>query len=116
MQIKIDLADGKYTYLFDNGKQKALRYGEPWRDLTGDKLVFCLAARVEELEQENRQLKGGHTGPVVDAAYAAMYRLNDLMGLYFPQRVTEDAHSRRDVELVFDTLARYSQQQENGDE
>jgi len=43
--MRIDLEDGKYTYLLDDiGGQQALRYGEPWRDLTGDKFVYGLAA------------------------------------------------------------------------
>lgn len=48
--MKIDLNDGKYTYVFDNGKQYALRYGEQWRDLTGDNLIYWMACRIEELE------------------------------------------------------------------
>lgn len=52
MQMKIDLNDGKYTYIFDNGKQKALRHGEEWRDLTGDNLIYWMACRIQELEEE----------------------------------------------------------------
>ena len=55
MEIKLD--DGKYTYIFENGEQYALRYGEFWRDLTGDKFVYCLAAKIEELEDQIRQFK-----------------------------------------------------------
>ena len=55
---RIDLENGKYTYVFeDSGRQYALRHGESWRDLTGDKFVFCLAYRVHELEEEVAQLK-----------------------------------------------------------
>ncbi|AGH32236.1 hypothetical protein VPHG_00173 [Vibrio phage 11895-B1] len=48
--MKIDLFDGKYTYIFDNGKQKALRHGGEWRDLTGDNLIYAMACRIEELD------------------------------------------------------------------
>lgn len=51
MQFKIDLQDGKYTYVFDNGNQYALRYGESWRDLVGDNLVYAMACRIQELEE-----------------------------------------------------------------
>lgn len=51
----ISLSDGKYTYVFDNGEQYALRYGGYWRDLTGDKFVYCLAARIKELEDQIKQ-------------------------------------------------------------
>lgn len=48
--LSITLADGKYTVIqYDDGRLCALRYGEPWRDLTGDKLVLALAQEVERL-------------------------------------------------------------------
>lgn len=48
---KIDLLGGKYTIQHDNGANfKALRYGEEWRDLTGDGLVLALVQRIEELQ------------------------------------------------------------------
>lgn len=49
-ETQIELNGGKYTYVFDQGKQYALRYGEPWRDLTGDNLVYWMAAKIQELE------------------------------------------------------------------
>lgn len=48
--MKLDLEDGKYTILSDDGRMQALRYGEQWRDLTGDNLVGALVSRIEELE------------------------------------------------------------------
>jgi len=55
--VKIDLNDGKYTYVMDNGKQYALRYGEPWRDLCGDKFVYAMACMIQDLEDEVQSLK-----------------------------------------------------------
>lgn len=50
MTTRIDLDDGKYTVLHDNGRDfRALRHGEPWRELTGDKLVFAMACEIERL-------------------------------------------------------------------
>lgn len=50
---KIDLLDGKYTIQHDNGTNfKALRYGEEWRDLTGDGLMLALVKKIEELQKE----------------------------------------------------------------
>lgn len=48
---KIDLYDGKYTVIFDDGKLSALRYGEPWRDITGDNLIYWMFVEIEELRQ-----------------------------------------------------------------
>jgi len=51
--MKINLADGKYTYIFDEktGESKALRYGGSWRDLTGDSLILAMAKEIERLEE-----------------------------------------------------------------
>ena len=55
--MKIELENGKYTYVcYDDGRQHALRYGEEWRDLVGDKFVYCLAHRVTELQEQNKAL------------------------------------------------------------
>lgn len=50
---KIILEDGKYTVLHENGiNLRALRHGEPWRELTGDGLVLAMAQRIEELQEQ----------------------------------------------------------------
>lgn len=51
--MRIELNEGKYTYVFhESGGQEALRYGEPWRSLTGDNLVYWMACRIVELEEQ----------------------------------------------------------------
>lgn len=46
----IDLDDGKYTIQHENGANlRCLRYGQPWRDLTGDKMVLAMADEIERL-------------------------------------------------------------------
>ena len=58
----VAVEDGKYTVqIGDDGSLKALRYGEPWRDLTGDKLIYCLAA---ELQAAREQLEAVGAGGV----------------------------------------------------
>lgn len=47
---RIDLEDGKYSVVHDNGRDlRALRNGEPWRDLVGDKLIFAMTCEIEQL-------------------------------------------------------------------
>lgn len=47
------LRDGKYQVInHGDGRLEALRYGEPWRDLTGDHLVAALVERVTEAESK----------------------------------------------------------------
>lgn len=50
---RIELADGKYTVIFDEGRLSALRYGEPWRDLTGDNLIYWMMVEIEQLREAN---------------------------------------------------------------
>lgn len=47
--LDIDLYDGKYTVQQTDTRFAALRYGQDWRDLTGDNLVLFLAYEVEQL-------------------------------------------------------------------
>jgi hypothetical protein len=47
-----DFADGKYTVINDRGKLTALRYGEPWRDITGDNLIYWMLVEVAALKQQ----------------------------------------------------------------
>ena len=50
--MEINLSEGKYTYIFEEGKQYALRHGEPWRDLTGDNFVYWMACLIQELQKK----------------------------------------------------------------
>ena len=52
MATAIKFDGGKYTLvLHPDGRQEAFRYGEPWRELTGDHLIHHMAQRILELEQ-----------------------------------------------------------------
>ena len=50
---RIDVCEGKYTVINDNGKLSALRYGEPWRDLTGDNLIYWMMVEITSLREKN---------------------------------------------------------------
>ena len=50
----ITLGEGKYTIIYDKNNQypvKCLRYGQDWRDLTGDNLIFYLCNKITELTE-----------------------------------------------------------------
>jgi len=53
--FRLDFNGGKYTLIYDNGKLDALRYGEPWRNLAGDNLIFAMGAEIAD----HRQALGG---------------------------------------------------------
>lgn len=55
---RIDVAAGKYTVVHEHGTGlRALRHGEPWRDLSGDGLVLALAQEIEALQEQVQQLQ-----------------------------------------------------------
>lgn len=55
----LQLAGGKYTYRTDDtGRAEALRYGEPWRDLTGDRFISALASRAAIADELLEALQG----------------------------------------------------------
>lgn len=58
--MKQEFESGKYTVIFDEktGALRALRYGEPWQDLSGNKMVYCMLSRVEELAEQRAELLG----------------------------------------------------------
>lgn len=56
--MNIDLENGKYSVRQKrNGKLVAYRYGEPWKDLTGDNLVYAMAVEIEQLREKLNRLK-----------------------------------------------------------
>lgn len=47
-----DFCDNKYTVIFTGDKFIALRYGETWRDLSGDKLILSMLQDFVYLTQQ----------------------------------------------------------------
>ena len=55
--MKHEFADGKYTVINENdGYLTALRYGEPWQDLTGNHLIYWMLVEVDTLKQQRNEL------------------------------------------------------------
>ena len=58
--MKQDYDNGKYTVIFDceTGELRALRNGTVWKDLSGDKLTYCmLMDHKRALEHNHEMLK-----------------------------------------------------------
>lgn len=56
--LNVTVGSGKYTVIQDrDGRLRALRYGEEWRDCVGDGLVYTMAAEIQELREENAKLR-----------------------------------------------------------
>ena len=69
--IKVELEDGKYTVLHDeeHGGVTVLRYREPWRNETGDKLILAMVNKIVELQEEVDSLKNTYDGAIVTKSY-----------------------------------------------
>ena len=63
--VNISICDGKYTVIqAPTGTTRVLRYGEEWRDVTGDNVIGGLAwelqearDRIKRLEEENDAMR-----------------------------------------------------------
>lgn len=59
--MRVDVSNGKYTVVLpeppETGGLHALRYGQPWRDLCGDKLVLSLASELEDARKKIEKLE-----------------------------------------------------------
>jgi len=64
--LTCNVADGKYTVILEGGRLYALRNGEPWQELLGNKLVLCLA---QELEEARGWVKDLHSGMYINCVY-----------------------------------------------
>ena len=52
MSGSLKFEDGRYTIVgIDSGNLHCLRYGEEWRSLAGDKLVYMMAYEIRELRE-----------------------------------------------------------------
>ena len=57
MKTEIPLENGKYTIVHENGANlRALRYGESWQDLDGNKLILVMSQEIELLRHQNSML------------------------------------------------------------
>lgn len=60
--MNVTISNGKYTIIQDgDGKLKALRYGEEWRDCTGDGLIYSLAAEIQRLREKYENPRNLHS-------------------------------------------------------
>lgn len=61
-RIERSFYGGKYTLIRESsGRMYALRYGEPWRELSGDNLIYFMLMRITDLEEE--LMEGKTEGP-----------------------------------------------------
>jgi hypothetical protein len=56
--MKLELENGKYTIIrHDDGGMECLRYGEPWRELNGDKLFGAMLDMIIEHQERIKAIR-----------------------------------------------------------
>ena len=56
--VNISICDGKYTVIqAPTGTTRVLRYGEEWRDVTGDNVIGGLAWELQEARERIKRLE-----------------------------------------------------------
>jgi len=61
-ELNVTICDGKYTIIqASNGGIRVLRYGEEWRDVTGDNVIAGLAWELQEARKHIQRLKDART-------------------------------------------------------
>ncbi len=56
--LRMTICDGKYTIIQDsNWKTRILRYGEEWRDVTGDHVIGGLALELQEARDRIKRME-----------------------------------------------------------
>ena len=56
--VNISICDGKYTVIQEpTGGTRVLRYGEEWRDVTGDNVICGLAWELQESRERIKRLE-----------------------------------------------------------
>ena len=61
--VNISICDGKYTVIqAPTGTTRVLRYGEEWRDVTGDNVIGGLAWELQEARDRIKRLKEAGDG------------------------------------------------------
>ena len=69
--VNISICDGKYTVIqAPTGTTRVLRYGDEWRDVTGDNVIGGLAWELQEARERIKRLE--EAGDALCAAAAFM--------------------------------------------
>ena len=68
----ITVCDGKYTLIMEPTNLRALRYGEPWRDLVGDGFVMALGQEIQALREQVVKFKRLLNPVYMSLAYQAL--------------------------------------------
>lgn len=64
-ELNVSICDSKYTVIQEpTGGTRVLRYGEEWRDVTGDNVICGLAWELQEARERIKRLEESRTKSV----------------------------------------------------
>ena len=68
--VNISICDGKYTVIqAPTGTTRVLRYGEEWRDVTGDNVIGGLAWELQEARDRIKRLEEAGDAAIHEAGH-----------------------------------------------
>lgn len=80
MRLSVAVEDGKYTVVQNEyGELHAFRHGLPWRDCTGDKLIYALASELSDARRAPIDPATVDVGKLVEALELACKTACDLL-------------------------------------
>ena len=84
-ELNVTICDGKYTIIqASNGGIRVLRYGEEWRDVTGDNVIGGLAWELQEARDRIKQLDD-----IIKYQEKVIKRLEDVEHRLMQERLTD---------------------------
>ena len=86
-RLNVSVDNGKYTVIMEaDGRLHALRHGEPWQDLCGNKLVYFLAAELEATRKALSEVVAKDSDGVYRTRYIEDEDLTDIVGDVLPEK------------------------------
>ena len=86
-RLNVSVDNGKYTVIMEaDGRLHALRHGEPWQDLTGNNLVYFLAAELEATRKALSEVVSKDSDGVYRTRYVEDEDLTDIVGDVLPEK------------------------------
>ena len=72
--VNISICDGKYTVIqAPTGTTRVLRYGEEWRDVTGDNVIGGLAWELQEARDRIKRMEEAGDAAIHEAAHGRQH-------------------------------------------
>jgi hypothetical protein len=103
--VRVTVYDGKYTVVSENGAGlKALRYGEEWRDCTGDGLILALAQEIETLRDRVKVLDQVNDMHQLHMGTSEYVRLVALDGLWKMLGVNNQTEAVEKIRWLYERI------------